>query len=155
MHKAPGVLAGRASFRPDAMSTPPLSPSAADIGEPYHACMLLRQSRARLDAMLETIGDAFFAVDLRLPIDVLKLDRSFVLCDDGRISAFDFIKAFVDMAHALHMAVVAEGVETRAVLDFLRAANCDEVQGCLLARPMPPNKLRALLAHGVSLSSIS
>ena len=45
------------------MSTPPLSPSAADIGEPHHACTLLRQSRARLDAMLETIGDAFFAVD--------------------------------------------------------------------------------------------
>jgi diguanylate cyclase (GGDEF)-like protein/PAS domain S-box-containing protein len=91
----------------------------------------------------------------RLPIDVLKLDRSFVLGDDGRIGAFDFIKAFVDMAHALRMAVVAEGVETRAVLDFLRAANCDEAQGYLLARPMPLHNLRALLARSVSLSSIS
>jgi diguanylate cyclase (GGDEF)-like protein/PAS domain S-box-containing protein len=83
----------------------------------------------------------------RLPIDVLKLDRSFVLGDDGRISAFDFIKTFVDMAHALRMAVVAEGVETQAVLDFLRAANCDEVQGYLLARPMPLDQLRVLLAR--------
>ncbi len=81
----------------------------------------------------------------RFPIDVLKLDRSFVLQDDGRISAFDFVKAFVDMAHALRMSVVAEGVETVEVLDFLRAAACDEAQGYLLARPMPLAQLEALL----------
>ncbi len=81
----------------------------------------------------------------RLPIDVLKLDRSFVLQDDGRISAFDFVKAFVDMAHALQMSVVAEGVETAEVLDFLRAASCDEAQGYLLGRPLPLGELRAML----------
>jgi diguanylate cyclase (GGDEF)-like protein/PAS domain S-box-containing protein len=81
----------------------------------------------------------------RLPIDVLKLDRSFVMQDDGRISAFDFVKAFVDMAHALQMSVVAEGVETKEVLDFLRAASCDEAQGYLLGRPLPLADLRALL----------
>jgi diguanylate cyclase (GGDEF)-like protein/PAS domain S-box-containing protein len=80
----------------------------------------------------------------RLPIDVLKLDRSFVLGDDGRISAFDFVKAFVDMAHALQMSVVAEGVETTEVLDFLRAASCDEAQGYLLGRPLPLAELRSL-----------
>jgi EAL domain-containing protein (putative c-di-GMP-specific phosphodiesterase class I) len=81
----------------------------------------------------------------RLPIDVLKLDRSFVLGDDGRISAFEFVKAFVDMAHALQMSVVAEGVETAEVLEFLRAASCDEAQGYLLGRPLPLAELRALL----------
>ena len=83
----------------------------------------------------------------RFPIDVLKLDRSFVLQDDGRISAFDFVKAFVDMAHALRMSVVAEGVETAEVLDFLCAADCDEAQGYLLAQPMPLADLHALLAR--------
>jgi diguanylate cyclase (GGDEF)-like protein/PAS domain S-box-containing protein len=81
----------------------------------------------------------------KLPIDILKLDRSFVLQDDGRISAFDFVKAFVDMAHALQLSVVAEGVETTEVLDFLRAAACDEAQGYLLGRPLPLADLRALL----------
>jgi diguanylate cyclase (GGDEF)-like protein/PAS domain S-box-containing protein len=85
----------------------------------------------------------------RFPIDVLKLDRSFVLQDDGRISAFDFVKAFVDMAHALRMSVVAEGVESAEVLDFLRAADCDEAQGYLLARPMPLAAVGALLATGL------
>ena len=83
----------------------------------------------------------------RFPIDVLKLDRSFVLQADGRISALDFIKAFVDMAHALKLSVVAEGVETAEVLDFLRAADCDEVQGYLLARPMPEAALDAWLTE--------
>jgi diguanylate cyclase (GGDEF)-like protein/PAS domain S-box-containing protein len=82
----------------------------------------------------------------RFHIDVLKLDRSFVLQEDGRISAFDFVKAFVDMAHALKLSVVAEGVETAEVLDFLRAADCDEVQGYLMARPMPFDVLQAWLA---------
>jgi diguanylate cyclase (GGDEF)-like protein/PAS domain S-box-containing protein len=84
----------------------------------------------------------------RFPIDVLKLDRSFVLQDDGRISAFDFVKAFVDMAHALRLSVVAEGVETVEVLDFLRAADCDEAQGYLMAKPMPLAALDALFARG-------
>jgi diguanylate cyclase (GGDEF)-like protein/PAS domain S-box-containing protein len=87
----------------------------------------------------------------RFPIDVLKLDRSFVLQDDGRVSAFDFVKAFVDMAHALRLSVVAEGVETVEVLDFLRATACDEAQGYLMARPLPPAALRALLDGGDTL----
>ncbi|MET0980740.1 MAG: EAL domain-containing protein, partial [Telluria sp.] len=84
------------------------------------------------------------------PIDVLKLDRSFVLQHDERISAFDFVKAFVDMAHALKMSVVAEGVETLDVVEFLRSAACDEAQGYYFAQPMPLAELRILLANGVA-----
>jgi diguanylate cyclase (GGDEF)-like protein/PAS domain S-box-containing protein len=82
----------------------------------------------------------------RFPVDVLKLDRSFVMEGDA-LGAFDFIKAFVDMAHALRMSVVAEGVETDEVLAFLHAVSCDEVQGYLLARPMPLAQLRERLAE--------
>ncbi len=82
----------------------------------------------------------------RFPIDVLKLDRSFVMEQDGNVTTFDFVKAFVDLAHALGMAVVAEGVETEEVLHFLRAARCDQAQGYYLARPMPLDGLCALLA---------
>lgn len=82
----------------------------------------------------------------RFPIDVLKLDRSFVLQQDETITTFDFVKAFVDMAHALNMSVVAEGVETAEVLAFLRAAECDQAQGYYLARPMPLGQLRELMA---------
>jgi len=72
----------------------------------------------------------------RFPLDVLKLDRSFVLQQDDDDRNFDFIKAFVDMAHALKLSVVAEGVETSETLQFLRNAACDEAQGYFLARPL-------------------
>lgn len=82
----------------------------------------------------------------RFPIDVLKLDRSFMLEDDEGISTFDFVKAFVDMAHALNLAVVAEGVETADAVEFLRAAACDEAQGYYFAQPLPLAQLRERLA---------
>jgi EAL domain-containing protein (putative c-di-GMP-specific phosphodiesterase class I) len=81
------------------------------------------------------------------PIDVLKLDRSFVLQKDEGISSFEFIKAFVDMAHALKLSVVAEGVETGEVLDFLRSASCDEAQGYFLARPLTLDAFEAYLSN--------
>nr|WP_255840544.1 EAL domain-containing protein [Pseudomonas benzenivorans] len=79
----------------------------------------------------------------QFPIDVLKIDRSFVdgLPDgeqDGQIAC-----AIIAMAHSLNLAVIAEGVETQAQLDFLRVHECDEVQGYLLGRPMPAKQFAA------------
>jgi diguanylate cyclase (GGDEF)-like protein/PAS domain S-box-containing protein len=85
----------------------------------------------------------------KFPIDVLKLDRSFVLQQDEGVSSFQFIRAFVDMAHALNLSVVAEGVETKDVLDFLRSTDCDEVQGYFLARPLTLAAFQAYLAKAV------
>ena len=50
------------------------------------------------------------------------------------------------MAHGLGLGVVAEGVETRAQLDYLRNAGCEQVQGYLIARPLPALDIRVLLA---------
>ena len=74
----------------------------------------------------------------RLPIDVLKVDRSFVsgLGDGGNDSAI--VNAMVELARSLRLAVVAEGVETPAELEMVRRAGCDEAQGYLLGRPGPP-----------------
>ncbi len=71
----------------------------------------------------------------RLPIDILKVDRSFVegLGGGGRDSAI--VSAMVDLAHRLRLGVVAEGVETAAELDTVRRTGCDEAQGYLLGRP--------------------
>lgn len=133
-----------------------LAPSALELELTESALIEDLERTAAMLAELQALGVKLAVDDFgtgysglaylrRLPIDVLKLDRSFVLQDDGRISAFDFVKAFVDMAHALQMSVVAEGVETTEVLDFLRAASCDEAQGYLLGRPLPLAELRALL----------
>ena len=83
----------------------------------------------------------------RFPLDVLKLDRSFVLQQDENDHNFDFIKAFVDMAQALKLSVVAEGVETSDTLQFLRNADCDEAQGYFLARPLSLADFEAYLSR--------
>jgi diguanylate cyclase (GGDEF)-like protein/PAS domain S-box-containing protein len=118
---------------------------SALIEDIEHTAAMLRELKGLGVALaVDDFGTGYsgLAYLRRFPIDVLKLDRSFVLQKDGNVTTSDFVKAFVDLAHALNMAVVAEGVETAEVLELLRAARCDQAQGYLLARPMPLAELR-------------
>ncbi len=78
----------------------------------------------------------------RLQVDQVKIDRSFVQdlagCDDARV----IISAVVQLAHALGLGVVAEGVETAEQRDVLVSLGCDELQGYLYARPLPAKGLQ-------------
>ncbi|MGE8068731.1 EAL domain-containing protein [Pseudomonas sp. NPDC089569] len=79
----------------------------------------------------------------QFPIDVLKIDRTFV---DGLPSGeqdAQIARAIIAMAHSLNLAVIAEGVETHEQLDFLREHGCDEVQGYLFGRPMQADRFEA------------
>ena len=79
----------------------------------------------------------------QFPIDVLKIDRSFVDgLPDGEQDT-QIARAIIAMAHSLNMMVIAEGVENHAQLDFLREHGCDEVQGYLLGRPMKARQFSA------------
>jgi diguanylate cyclase (GGDEF)-like protein/PAS domain S-box-containing protein len=73
----------------------------------------------------------------RFPLDVLKIDRTFIRdvtsdADDATITV-----AMINLAHSLGLKVVAEGVETSAQLEFLKAHGCDEMQGYFFSRPLP------------------
>jgi len=121
---------------------------SALIEDIEHTASMLRElKKLGLALAVDDFGTGYSSLAYlrRFPIDVLKLDRSFVMQQDDTITAFAFVKAFVDMAHALNLAVVAEGVETAEVLDFLCAAACDEAQGYYLARPAPLDAVRDLL----------
>ncbi len=76
-----------------------------------------------------------------LPVDELKLDRAFVtpLADDAR--AASLVRSTIDLAHALGLRMVAEGVEDQTTWDELVRYGCDEIQGYHLARPMPGPQL--------------
>ncbi|HNO60331.1 MAG TPA: EAL domain-containing protein, partial [Plasticicumulans sp.] len=69
------------------------------------------------------------------PIDRLKIDRSFVRDLPADRSSAELTRAIVAMAHALHLEVVAEGVERAEQQDFLAAIGCDQYQGYWLAAP--------------------
>jgi diguanylate cyclase (GGDEF)-like protein/PAS domain S-box-containing protein len=80
------------------------------------------------------------------PLEVLKIDRSFVAGLEWNADDRAIVKATIDMAHAVGMLVVAEGVETREQEDYLRTCGCDRVQGYMYARPQAAGAITDLLA---------
>ena len=83
------------------------------------------------------------------PIQALKVDRSFVDRMNQTSQHAAIVKAIVSLAHDLGMEVVAEGVETRAQLEALRALRCRRGQGFLFSRPLPADQAERLLAHSL------
>ena len=85
-----------------------------------------------------------------LPLDTIKIDRSFVSGLDDDDANLPIVQAVIALAHGLGIDVVAEGIETVAQLDRLRALVCDRGQGYFYARPLPPDELTAMLAAGTA-----
>lgn len=79
------------------------------------------------------------------PLDILKIDKSFVSGPDVNVENIEIVRAIVAMAHALHLKVIAEGVETASQLAQLREFGCDHVQGYFFSRPLPVDALTQLL----------
>ena len=79
-----------------------------------------------------------------MPIDALKIDKSFI--DDVLVDSdgAEIVHAIIRLSHALNMRVVAEGVETVEQVAFLKKQGCDEIQGYVVAKPLPPDSVAAL-----------
>ena len=111
--------------------------------------ILLRQLRdIGVHVSIDDFGTGYSSLNYlkKLPIERLKIDKSFILDiardpDDRAI-----ISAVTSMAHKMGIRTVAEGVETEEQLAFLRSVECDEAQGFLLSRPLPVNEFEALVA---------
>jgi len=101
-----------------------------------------------LSLVLDDFGTGYSSLARlkRFPLDTLKVDRAFISGVAADADDRAIVKATIDMAHALGLTVVAEGVETREQEDVLRTLRCDRVQGYLHARPQPPEALTELLS---------
>jgi len=82
-----------------------------------------------------------------LPIDVLKIDRSFVHDAPTDPDSAALVMAIISLAHNLRLKVVAEGVETEEQLRFLHLLRCDEIQGYLFSKPLPAAEFQQLLCE--------
>jgi EAL domain-containing protein (putative c-di-GMP-specific phosphodiesterase class I) len=91
------------------------------------------------------IGHSSLARLGRLPIDTVKIDRA-LIADSSRPETAAVIGGMIELAHAVDLTVVAEGVEDAKTWDWLVAANCDAIQGFHLSRPMPPEELTGWLS---------
>lgn len=105
--------------------------------------------RLGLSIAVDDFGTGYSSLNYlkQFPIDVLKIDRTFV---DGLPSGeqdAQIARAIIAMAHSLNLSVIAEGVETHEQLEFLREHGCDEVQGYLFGRPMTPERFEAQFSN--------
>jgi EAL domain-containing protein (putative c-di-GMP-specific phosphodiesterase class I) len=88
----------------------------------------------------------------RLPVQELKLDKSFIMGLAGDEIDLAFVRTIVTLAHDLGLETVAEGIESADACDRLLALGCDQGQGFLLGRPMPAADLRALMGSRPALT---
>lgn len=89
------------------------------------------------------------------PVDLLKIDRSFITRVTERHDDAVITRAVINLAHNLGIQVAAEGIETEAQLNFLRTHRCDLAQGYLIGRPLPVEDLETLVVKGVDLGHLS
>ncbi len=115
----------------------------------------------RAEAMLKALSAAGFKLSIddfgtgysslaylkKLPVDELKIDKSFVIAMERDAEDAKIVRSTIDLAHNLGLSVVAEGVETANIMDQLRDLDCDEAQGYFMSRPLPAADLPGFAAR--------
>jgi diguanylate cyclase (GGDEF)-like protein/PAS domain S-box-containing protein len=110
----------------------------------------LRAAKERgLQVAIDDFGTGYSSLGYlsRLPLDALKVDRSFIdnMADDPQ--QMSIVTAIISLAHSIDLKVIAEGVETATQAQLLRLLRCDQIQGYLIARPQPAEDLAKLLGR--------
>ncbi|MEC7120998.1 MAG: EAL domain-containing protein, partial [Pseudomonadota bacterium] len=120
------------------------------MDEPDQVKKILNEIKQRhISIALDDFGTGYSSLSYlgQYPIDVLKVDRSFVMEVGVSSSHEAIVRAILAMGHSLGMLVVAEGVETLAHAEFLRDEGCDLLQGYLISKPLPAEQATAFLAQ--------
>ena len=111
------------------------------------AVAVLLQLRARgVGIQIDDFGTGYSSLSYlqKLPVDTLKIDRSFVSRIDDAGEKAEIVESIIALARSLDLDVIAEGIETERQLTRLRMLKCDGGQGFLLAKAMPVEGLRSL-----------
>ncbi|HEX7952175.1 MAG TPA: EAL domain-containing protein, partial [Burkholderiales bacterium] len=116
-----------------------------DIERSTQVLQALRDAGTRI--AMDDFGTGFSSLSYlaRLPIDALKIDRSFVNTITERPDDAEIASAIISMAQSLGLSTIAEGIETRAQFDMLRAMGCQQGQGYLIGRPLPEEDILTML----------
>ncbi len=121
---------------------------SAIMDDPNHAIETLDRLHALgIRLAVDDFGTGYSSLSYlkRMPVDELKIDKSFVIGMALHKDDETIVRSTIDLAHNMGLKVVAEGVENEEVLERLRELRCDLVQGYHLTRPLPPLKLEAWL----------
>ena len=113
-----------------------------------HSIASLQAIRAMgVTIAIDDFGTGFSSLSYlaKLPVDTLKIDRSFVIDMTAGPEGLALVSTIINLAHSLKLKVVAEGVETEEQSRLLRLLNCDEMQGFLFSKPVPAEIFEARL----------
>jgi len=119
-----------------------------DIEESTRKLQTLR--RAGVEVSVDDFGTGYCSLGYlaRLPVDTLKIDRSFVVRMGEAGTPRNIVAMIVSLAHTLGLKVIAEGVEDDAQVRMLRELGCDQIQGFYVSQAVPPDKVALLLGPG-------
>jgi diguanylate cyclase (GGDEF)-like protein len=128
---------------------------SAVMSDPEESIAILEQLSAMgILVSVDDFGTGYSSMSYlrRFPIDKLKIDRVFISEIASRPEDASIVRAIVSLAHSLRLKVVAEGVETREQLEFLKAIGCDEYQGYHFSRPLPASEFERLVRENAASS---
>jgi diguanylate cyclase (GGDEF)-like protein/PAS domain S-box-containing protein len=114
------------------------------MNNPEQAATILQHMKSRgLTLSIDDFGTGYSSLSYlkRFPVDTLKIDHSFVRDIHTHHDDASIVRAIIALAHGLGLTVIAEGVETRDQVEFLKAQQCDQVQGYYFAHPLPADEL--------------
>jgi diguanylate cyclase (GGDEF)-like protein len=111
----------------------------------------LRKMGVRLSMDDFGTGYSSFSYLRRFPLDVLKIDKSFIDEIPGKKDTAAIINAIIAMSHSLNLTVVAEGVEKEEQVEFLSRNGCDQIQGYYFSRPLPEDEFEQYVTSSVHL----
>lgn len=120
---------------------------------PDKAASLLRALKAAgIKISIDSFGTGYSSLDQlrRMPLDFLKIDRSFIINISAKAEDADITKAIIALAHSLKLKVIAEGVETEEQFAFLRELGCNEARGYLFSKPVPAEECVQLISNASS-----
>jgi diguanylate cyclase (GGDEF)-like protein len=123
------------------------------MAEPSRAIHMLHRLRELgVQLAIDDFGTGYSSLAYlrRLPIDSVKIDKGFVLGMGTDAGDLAIVRAVVELCHSLRFQVVAEGVEDELTRDLLRGLGCDAVQGYLISRPLPTERIDPWLASWLS-----
>ena len=123
------------------------------MGDAEHAAQLMGELKSiGVRLSIDDFGTGYSSLSRlqRLPVDSLKVDRTFISVMDDDADSQEIVRLIITMAHTLNLKVIAEGTETENQIRVLQQLNCEMAQGYFFSRPAPPEVIAELLQNDCS-----